>query len=73
MRRRGRPVLGAISGMLFGLFFGITLFMFKVYQSDSPMLLVMPVLGLVLGIALALWAPIRRDVPQEAGEVIETP
>ncbi len=64
-------MLGAISGLLFGLFFGITLFMFKVYQSDSPMLLVMPVLGFILGIALALWAPIRRGGPEETGEVVE--
>jgi len=72
VRRRGRPVLGAISGLFFGLFLGLTLFMFRLYQSDSPVLLILPIVGLVLGIALGLWAPLRRGPQQQVTEVVDS-
>ena len=65
MRRRGRPVLGGISGLFFGLFVALDLFMFEVYASDSPLILALPVLGLIVGVALGLWAPLGR-APAEA-------
>lgn len=71
MRARGRPVLGAISGLFFGLFLGLMLFSFKLYQSDSPVLWIMPLAGLVLGIVLAFWAPFGRGKLKERGEVVE--
>lgn len=58
MRRRGRPVLGAISGFLFGLFLGLELLMFKVITSASVLLVALPIVGLVAGVALALVAPL---------------
>jgi uncharacterized YccA/Bax inhibitor family protein len=60
MRRRGRPVLGTISGLLMGLFLGVTLLSFGALPLNSSALTVLPVVGLVLGLALALWAPLGR-------------
>ena len=54
MRRRGRPVLGAISGFFLGLLLGIDLLIFGVVALDSVLLLVLPIAGLVVGIALPL-------------------
>ena len=56
---RGRPILGVISGLFFGLFVALDLLFFKVVPSDSIVLLIVPVLGLLLGIVLAAWAPRR--------------
>jgi hypothetical protein len=61
-------VVGAISGFFFGLFLGLTLFMFKLYQSDSPVLLILPAVGIFAGIALGLWAPLRRGAQPQASE-----
>jgi hypothetical protein len=55
---RGRPVLAAISGFFFGLFLGLDLLFFGVVQLDSVLLTLLPIVGLVLGIVLAMWAPI---------------
>lgn len=60
MSRRGRPVLGAISGFFFGLFLGITLLSFGVLPLNSAFLSVLPILGFVAGIVLAFTAPIPR-------------
>jgi hypothetical protein len=57
--RRGRPVLGAIMGLLFGLFLGLDLAMLGVVPLESPMLVVLPLLGLLLGIGLGLSAPLK--------------
>jgi len=65
MRRRGRPVLGAIAGLLFGVFVGLDLWFFGVVPSDSIVLTVLPFLGLLLGLVLGLTGPIgrRRGAP----------
>ncbi|MEA3075318.1 MAG: hypothetical protein QOF60_226 [Actinomycetota bacterium] len=60
MRNRGRPVLGAIAGLFFGLFVALDLVFFKAIASGSPLLVILPVLGLVVGIAGALAASIGR-------------
>lgn len=60
MRRRGRPVLGAVSGFFFGLFLGITLLSFGVLPLNSSLLSILPLLGFVAGLALAFTAPIPR-------------
>lgn len=60
MRRRGRPVLGTISGFVFGLFLGITLLTFGALPLNSPVLTILPVAGLVVGLVLALTAPLGR-------------
>lgn len=65
--RRGRPVLGAIAGFLFGIFVGLDLWFFGMVPSDSIVLTILPVLGLVLGIVVGLTGPIRRR-PADAVE-----
>jgi len=56
---RGRPVLGAIAGLLFGLFLAVDLIMGNAVSSGTNLVLVLPAAGVVVGIALALWAPFR--------------
>ena len=64
MRAHGHPVVGAIAGFFFLLFLGVELLTFGVLALDSKLLVVLPILGLVLGIAFALWAPLgRRPAP----------
>jgi hypothetical protein len=58
MRRRGRPVLGAISGFFMGLFLGITLLSLGILSLDSALLTLLPIIGLVLGLVLAFTAPL---------------
>jgi hypothetical protein len=57
---RGRPVLGAFSGFFFGLFLGLDLLFFGVIRLDSVLITILPILGLIAGIALARWAPLGR-------------
>ena len=54
---RGRPVLGAISGFLFGLSAAVALFLYGVVPSSSIWLVLLPFLGMVLGLVMAWWAP----------------
>jgi hypothetical protein len=55
----GRPVLGAISGLLFGLFLTVDLLFLSVFTLSSVMVLLLPVVFLVAGIILGLVAPLR--------------
>ncbi|HUC37511.1 MAG TPA: hypothetical protein VMR97_10350 [Acidimicrobiales bacterium] len=59
-RGKGRPVLGAISGLLFGFFVSMTLSVFAGVPLDSVVYYVLTAAGLVGGIALGLTGPIRR-------------
>jgi hypothetical protein len=54
---KGRPILGIISGFLFGLFGGITLFLYGVIPLASSLLWILPLVGIVLGLFMAAWAP----------------
>ena len=54
---KGRPILGMISGFLFGLFSGLTLFLYGVIPLASPLLWILPLVGIVLGLFMAAWAP----------------
>ena len=60
MKYRGRPVLAAISGFFTGLFVALDLVFFGAMRLDNITVTVLPILGLVAGILLALWAPIGR-------------
>jgi hypothetical protein len=57
---RGRPVFGAISGLLFGLFVALDLILFGLVPLDSVLALVLPVVGLVLGIVVGVTTPLGR-------------
>jgi len=54
---KGHPILGVISGFFFGLFLGATLFMFGFIPLHSPLLWILPLVGIVLGLLMAAWAP----------------
>lgn len=55
---KGRPVLGVISGALFGLFVALTLQQFGLRPLDTVSLVGFPVAGIVLGLIVAGWAPL---------------
>ncbi|MGI9666173.1 MAG: hypothetical protein ACR2N2_03605 [Acidimicrobiia bacterium] len=54
---KGRPILGMVSGFMFGLFLGLALFLWGVVPLHSPVLWVAPLVGIVLGLVMAAWAP----------------
>lgn len=58
---KGRPILGVISGFLFGLFAGLSLFMWGVIALHSPLLWILPIAGIVLGVVMAAWAPFGKS------------
>jgi len=53
----GRPILGIISGFLFGVFAGISLFLWGMIPLDSVLLSILPFVGIAIGLAMAAWAP----------------
>lgn len=55
----GHPVMGAIFGLLLGVFLGMDLLLAGAFRVDSVMLYLLPLLGLLAGVGLGLWAPIR--------------
>lgn len=59
-KAQGRPLLGAISGLLFGLFLSITLTVYAAVPLNSVMYYVLCAAGLVLGILLGITGPIGR-------------
>lgn len=54
---KGRPILGITAGFMFGLFGGLTLILYGVVPLHSDLLWILPLVGIVLGLALAAWAP----------------
>jgi hypothetical protein len=50
--RKGRPVLAAVCGFLLGLFIALDLLVFGVIPLNSIVITLLPLIGLVLGIAL---------------------
>lgn len=63
MRKVGRGVLGAVVGVLFGLFVSLDLFLFGALPLDSVILGIVPVVGLVGGAVLAVTQPMGRKKP----------
>jgi len=59
---KGRPILGVITGFLFGLFLGVTLFLYGVIPLSSDLLWILPLLGILLGLIMAAWAPFGKSV-----------
>ena len=57
---RGRPVLGVLSGLLFGLCGAVLLQQLGVYPLTTVMLLGLPVIGVLFGLLMAAWAPLNR-------------
>ena len=64
MSARGRPVLGLLSGVVAGVALGVVLLVFGVLALDSSVLVVLPIAGLVLGLALGLFGPFGSRSPR---------
>lgn len=58
---RGKPVLGAISGIFFGAFLALFLQQWAIYPLTPLSVFALPILGLILGLLLAAWAPFGRS------------
>ncbi|MEA2001727.1 MAG: hypothetical protein U9N84_07580 [Actinomycetota bacterium] len=75
-KQRGRPIMAAIFGFLAGLFGSISLLALGIIPLESFLVTLLPVLGLVIPFALAMWAPIGAGsetevVPVAAPEAAE--
>ena len=67
MKARGRPVLGAVAGLFFGLSVAMLLVLVGVAPLDTSLLVVLPVLFLVLGLVWGTLAPLPpRGQPRSA-------
>ena len=60
-KQRGRPIMAAIFGFLTGFFGAITLLAFGVIPLESVLVTLLPVVGLVVAFAIAMWAPLGRS------------
>lgn len=54
---KGRPVLGAISGLFFGIFLAVLLQQFGIRPLDNLSVIGLPILGVALGLLMATVAP----------------
>jgi hypothetical protein len=71
-RAHGRRVLGAIAGFILGGSVGVLLLTLGVVPLDSIVLVIVPFVGLVVGLAWAWWAPLgqpSRPIPSVQPEV----
>jgi hypothetical protein len=57
---KGRPVLGVISGLLFGVFLAFTLQQFGILPLTTLSLIGFPIIGIAIGLALAASAPFGK-------------
>jgi hypothetical protein len=58
MNRRGRPVLAAVCGFFTGLLVALDLVFFGAIRLDNIAVTILPIVGLIAGTLLALWAPL---------------
>jgi len=70
---RGRPTLGVISGFMFGLFLGPALFLWGVIPLHSNLMVILPFLGIALGLVMAWWAPFGRKTSTASAEAMSGP
>lgn len=54
---RGHALWGMFGGFFAGLFLGITLWIYAVIPFASNLMWILPLVGIVVGLALAAWAP----------------
>ena len=57
---KGRPFLGAISGLIFGLGLALLLLGLGALPLESILITILPPAGLLFGLVLGLWAPAGR-------------
>ena len=59
MARRGRPVWGAVFGLVFGIALTVDLLFFGTFGLESVMLWILPIVFLVIGAVLGYIAPLQ--------------
>jgi hypothetical protein len=57
MKRNGHPIRGAVFGLLLGFFAMLDLLLVGTIRIDSVVVYLVPILGLLVGVALGSWAP----------------
>ena len=60
MKSRGRPIFAMFSGFLFGLFVAFDLLLFNVIPLNSVVITILPIIGLVVTPAIAIFAPFGK-------------
>lgn len=60
----GHPILGGISGFFFGLFLYLSLWLWGVIPLHSDLGIILPIVGIVLGLVMAWWAPFGGGSPE---------
>ncbi len=68
---KGRPILGIIAGFMFGLFLGITLVLYGVIPLHSDLPWILPLVGIVLGLLFAAWAPFGNGAETSAAPPLD--
>jgi hypothetical protein len=56
---RGRPITGAILGLVFGIFLTFALLQMSVFALDSNLVVAVPIVTLILGFVNGWFAPLR--------------
>jgi hypothetical protein len=56
---RGRPVAGAILGLIFGIFLTFSLLQMSVFPLESNLVVIIPIVTLILGGLNGYFAPLR--------------
>jgi hypothetical protein len=73
-RRRGRPILGAISGLLLGAFAAIDLHIMNIWTLSRMSESVLPLAGLLIGLGLGMTGAIpNRWRPVEVADTYHYP
>jgi NhaP-type Na+/H+ or K+/H+ antiporter len=61
VKAQGHPIIGAINGFFLGVFLAADLLFFGAIQLDSELTVILPLVGIVVGIALGFWGPLKRE------------
>ena len=69
---RGRPIMGAIFGFFLFFFLAMDLLFLGVIPLKSALITIMPILGIVVGLVWAKFAPLSGR-PATAPPVVEAP
>lgn len=64
---KGHPVLGSITGFFFGLFLAASLFLYGVIPLSSALMWILPLVGILLGLVMAAWAPFGKGADPTPG------
>jgi xanthine/uracil permease len=70
---KGHPILGVISGLLFGLFLSVTLTVYASVPFDSVVYIILVAAGLVVGVFLGWTGPFRRKRTRPAHVKVPQP